>query len=149
MHGCTDYKLSKMCKTERSTGLGMEAIEGLRFLASLPLAGTGRTEGGEKTQPFKRFHSRLFNDIKFHIKQNRLSRDKRFLSSVKSSSAIYHIFNPFSSSLPERPRSSILASKAPKGRDAIHSTPPPESDDPRLTAINLQVLLVSIPSFLR
>ena len=41
-------------------GVGMEAIEGLRFLASLPLAGTGRTEGGEKTQPFNRFHSRLF-----------------------------------------------------------------------------------------
>ena len=38
----------------------MEAIEGLRFLASLPLAGTGRTEGGEKTQPFNHFHSRLF-----------------------------------------------------------------------------------------
>ena len=43
------------------TGVGMEVIEGLRFLASLPLAGTGRTEGGEKTQPFKRFHSRLFS----------------------------------------------------------------------------------------
>ena len=42
-----------------STGVGMEAIEGLRFLASLPLASTGRTEGGKKTQPFKRFHSRL------------------------------------------------------------------------------------------
>ena len=41
-------------------GVGMEAIEGLRFLASLPLAGTGWTEGGEKTQPFNRFHSRLF-----------------------------------------------------------------------------------------
>ena len=36
------------------------AIEGLRFLASLHLAGTGQTEGGEKTQPFNRFHSRLF-----------------------------------------------------------------------------------------
>ena len=43
-----------------STKLGMEAIEGLRFLASLPLAGTGRTEGGVKTQPLNRFHSRLF-----------------------------------------------------------------------------------------
>ena len=42
------------------TGVGMETIEGLRFLASLPLAGTGRTEGGEKTRPFKRFHSHLF-----------------------------------------------------------------------------------------
>ena len=42
------------------TGVGMEAIEGLCFLASLPLAGTGQTEGGEKTQPFNRFHSRLF-----------------------------------------------------------------------------------------
>ena len=41
----------------------MEAIEGLRFLASLPLAGIGRTEGGEKTQPFNRFHSRLFTSI--------------------------------------------------------------------------------------
>ena len=39
-----------------STGVGMEAIEGLRFLVSLPLAGTGRTEGGKKTQPFNRFH---------------------------------------------------------------------------------------------
>ena len=43
----------------------MEAIEGLRFLASLPLAGTGRTEGGEKTQPFNRFHSRLFIWLSF------------------------------------------------------------------------------------
>ena len=42
------------------TGVGMEAIEGLCFLTSLPLAGTGRTEGGKKTQPFNRFHSRLF-----------------------------------------------------------------------------------------
>ena len=42
------------------TGVGMEAIEGLRFLASLPLAGIGQTEGGEKTQPFNPFHSRLF-----------------------------------------------------------------------------------------
>ena len=41
----------------------MEAIEGLHFLASLPLAGTGWTEGGEKTQPFNRFHSRLFKDM--------------------------------------------------------------------------------------
>ena len=44
----------------RYTGVGMEAIEGLRFLASFPLAGTGWTEGGKKTQPFNRFHSRLF-----------------------------------------------------------------------------------------
>ena len=43
------------------------AIEGLRFLASLPLAGTGRTEGGEKTQPFNRFHSRLFIRLLVHI----------------------------------------------------------------------------------
>ena len=42
----------------RITGVGMEVIEGLRFLA-----GTGRTEGGQKTQPFKRFHSRLFSTI--------------------------------------------------------------------------------------
>ena len=49
------------------TGVGIDAIEGLRFLASLPLAGTGRTEGGEKTQPFNRFHSRLFI-YKLHVK---------------------------------------------------------------------------------
>ena len=40
--------------------MGTEAIEGLRFLAFLPLYRTGRTEGGEKMQPFNRFHSRLF-----------------------------------------------------------------------------------------
>ena len=38
---------------------GSEAIERLRFLASLPLAGTGQMEGGEKTQPFYCFQSRL------------------------------------------------------------------------------------------
>ena len=43
--------------------MGMEAIEGLRFLASLPLDGTGRTEAVEKTQPFNRFHSRLFTIV--------------------------------------------------------------------------------------
>ena len=36
--------------------VGREAIEGLRFLASLPLAGAGR----EKMQPFNCFLSRLF-----------------------------------------------------------------------------------------
>ena len=36
--------------------VGREAIEGLRFLASLPCAGTRR----EKTQPFNWIHSRLF-----------------------------------------------------------------------------------------
>ena len=41
----------------------MEAIEGLRFLASLPLVSTGRTEGSNKTQPFNRFHSRLFKAL--------------------------------------------------------------------------------------
>ena len=40
-------------------GVGSEAIERLRFLASLALAGTGQREGGEKTQPFNRFQSRL------------------------------------------------------------------------------------------
>ena len=39
--------------------MGWEVMEGLRFLASLPLAGTGQREGGEKTQPFNRFQSRL------------------------------------------------------------------------------------------
>ena len=39
--------------------MGSEVIERLRFLASLPLAGTGQREGGEKMQPFNRFQSRL------------------------------------------------------------------------------------------
>ena len=55
----TDYVDIKM--SVASTGVGMESIEGLRFLASLPLAGTGQTKGGEKTQPFNRSHSRLFS----------------------------------------------------------------------------------------
>ena len=50
----------------------MEAIEGLRFLASLPLAGTGRTEGGEKMQPFNRFHSRLFTQQRWQQMSYRL-----------------------------------------------------------------------------
>ena len=36
---------------------GMEAIEGLRFLASFGPPGTGKRKGGEKKQPFNRFHS--------------------------------------------------------------------------------------------
>ena len=36
---------------------GMEAIEGLRFLASFGPPGTGKRKGGEKMQPFNRFHS--------------------------------------------------------------------------------------------
>ena len=40
----------------RYNAVGREAIEGLRFLAPLPLAGAGR----EKTQPFNWIHSRLF-----------------------------------------------------------------------------------------
>ena len=39
--------------------MGSEAIERLCFLASLPLAGTGQREGGEKKQPFNRFQSCL------------------------------------------------------------------------------------------
>ena len=59
--GTLHYQLQQCAfKNVGSTGVGMEVIERLRFLASLPPAGTGRTKGGEKTQPFKRFHSRLF-----------------------------------------------------------------------------------------
>ena len=36
---------------------GMEAIEGLHFLASIGPPGTGKRKGGEKMQPFNRFHS--------------------------------------------------------------------------------------------
>ena len=36
---------------------GMEAIERLRFLASFGPPSTGKRKGGEKTQPFNRFHS--------------------------------------------------------------------------------------------
>ena len=39
------------------TETGLEAIERLHFLASFPLPGTGKREGGEKTQPFNRFAS--------------------------------------------------------------------------------------------
>ena len=39
--------------------MGREAIEGLRFLASLPRAGAGH----KKTQPFNWIHSRLFNSV--------------------------------------------------------------------------------------
>ena len=42
--------------SEQRNAVGREAIEGLRFLASLPRAGAGR----EKTQPFNWIHSRLF-----------------------------------------------------------------------------------------
>ena len=37
-----------------TTETGSEAIERLRFLASFPLADTGKREEGEKTQPFNR-----------------------------------------------------------------------------------------------
>ena len=43
-----------------TNSLGMEAFERLGFLASFGPHGTGRTEGGEKTQPFKLIPSRLF-----------------------------------------------------------------------------------------
>ena len=39
------------------TETGLEAIEGLRFLASFPLPSTGKSKGGKKTQPFNRFAS--------------------------------------------------------------------------------------------
>ena len=39
------------------TEMGLEAIERLCFLASFPLPGTGKREGGKKTQPFNRFAS--------------------------------------------------------------------------------------------
>ena len=42
-----------------TNGAGLEAIERLCFLASLPLAGTGQREGDEKTQPFIRFQPHL------------------------------------------------------------------------------------------
>ena len=41
------------------TKTGLEVIERLGFLASFPLPSTGKTEGGEKTQPFNHFQSRL------------------------------------------------------------------------------------------
>ena len=43
-----------------NTGMGMEAIEMLRFLASFPPPGTGKREGGEKMQPFNRCASHPF-----------------------------------------------------------------------------------------
>ena len=49
-------QMSSISSVESCNAVGREAIEGLRFLASLPLAGAGR----EKTQPFNWIHSRLF-----------------------------------------------------------------------------------------
>ena len=46
-----------------SNNVGSDAIERLHFVASLPLASTGQREGGEKTQPFNRFQSRLGTHI--------------------------------------------------------------------------------------
>ena len=43
--------------------MGWEAIERLRFLASLCLAGTGQRERGKKRQPFNCFQPRLFTSI--------------------------------------------------------------------------------------
>ena len=48
--------------------MGSEAIERLRFLASLPLAGTGQREGGKKTQPFNHFQSRLGIDLRITLR---------------------------------------------------------------------------------
>ena len=39
----------------KPTETGLEAVERLCFLASFPLPGTGKREGGKKTQPFNRF----------------------------------------------------------------------------------------------
>ena len=51
------YFLSQIFKVVTATNaMGREAIEGLRFLASLPRTCAGR----EKTQPFNWIHSRLF-----------------------------------------------------------------------------------------
>ena len=46
-----DLAIDTLCNA-----VGREAIEGLRFLASLPRASAGR----EKMQPFNWIHSRLF-----------------------------------------------------------------------------------------
>ena len=76
------------------TGVGMEAIEGLRFLASLPLAGTGRTEGGEKTQPFYRFHSRLFTQFSVAACLPKLSKFLvTFVTETKLDPLIWSAFN--------------------------------------------------------
>ena len=52
-------KLLQRRAVQPTTETGLEAIERLRFLASFPLTGTGKREGGEKTQPFNCFPSHL------------------------------------------------------------------------------------------
>ena len=55
--------VNKRRQISNMAGVVMEAIEGLCFLAPLPVTSTGWTEGGEKTQPFNCFHSRLFTYV--------------------------------------------------------------------------------------
>ena len=59
----TLIKFGVLCRktyAERYNSFGMEVFERISFLASFGPPGTGRTEGGEKTQPFKLLPSRLF-----------------------------------------------------------------------------------------
>ena len=58
------------------TETGLDAIERLRFLASFPLPGTGKREGGEKTQPFSHFPSHLVMSHLSHLKKSSYPRSQ-------------------------------------------------------------------------
>ena len=49
------YVFSPPYNRKSSKETGFEVMEGLRFLASLPLCGTGRRERGEKNETFLSF----------------------------------------------------------------------------------------------
>ena len=70
------FDISSKCNS-----LGREAIEGFRFLASFGPLGTGRTEGREKTQPFKRIHSRLFIGLNWFCNSERAGNKSPSISS--------------------------------------------------------------------
>ena len=73
----------KLCKQT-----GMEAIEGLCFLASFGPPGTGKRKGGEKTQPFNCFDSHPGTVALLSwapIPQNMLSLAFDFTSHIMSS----------------------------------------------------------------
>ena len=57
---CNNCDFELILNSIKCNSLRMEAFERLGFLASFGPHGTGRTEGGEKTQPFKLIPSRLF-----------------------------------------------------------------------------------------
>ena len=72
-----------------ATETGLVAIERLCFLASFPQPGTGKREGGEKTQHFNRFASRPFIGVLKEIKLNRFVSPADFISLPATHSRVW------------------------------------------------------------